>query len=500
MKYTIILFTTLLALNVVAQKKVKKVPAQKVVKNIEVKPAAYAIVKGHIKNNTDDFLDYGWDKYLGFTSASIPINKSGDFVQKINIIDGTKEYFLFAGDDGIPLWVVDKDTVELTWDANNVNKTLAIKTAKEWRAKQLMKMINQRWLFSKENYDIHVAVNDRKMTDSVKFEKINDLYNKEIDTLLSGDVYECTLQKATDLYFDYTKLLYSVKLLPKYSLIFRHPSEKSKMFETLNADKRFPPYKTESETYFRNSSSYRDFVFDYVRFNDIFTSSSALGAGDEYQKKMLPFAPSFDDYYTGLSTFRIIEMRDWFITKSIMQDFSSYAFADASAVYNDFITKVKTPFYADTLKTYYANLQRLKPGGPAPIFSLKDENGKMVSLSSFKGKTIYIDFWGVGCGPCIYDIKNNVPALHEKYKDKNIVFINICVDANEKDWKENLKKLDLHGVNLLAEGWTKNPICKAYNVNAIPHYYLLSSDGKIVNNNADGPGKSYYGQFDKLLK
>lgn len=201
-----------------------------------------------------------------------------------------------------------------------------------------------------------------------------------------------------------------------------------------------------------------------------------------------------------MAAFQLTELRDWFITKSIMFDFAHYSFNDAVGIYNDFIGKVETPFYADTLKTYYTNVQRLKPGVPAPGFSLKDENGKLVSLSSFKGKTVYIDFWGVGCGPCIYAIKNHVPALHEKYKDKNIVFINICVDSDEATWKRSLADLNLHGINLIAEGWTKNPTCKAYNINAIPHYYLIDSDGKIVNNNAQGPGSGIDREIDKLLK
>jgi peroxiredoxin len=500
MKYYFIATITLLSLSVSAQKSTKKTPPKTIKTTFAYVPVKYAIIKGHIKNNKEDFLDYGFERYLGYTSASIPVNKDGDFKQKINIPEGTNEFFIAAGDDGISLRVVDKDTVDLTWDAKDLTKTLVVKTAKEWRAKPLMQMIQQRWLFKKENDNMRVAVNDRKMPDSIKFEKINDLYNKEVETLIVSGIYESTMQEVTDLYFDYTKILLSHRLLPKYELIFKHPTEKSKMFETLNADKRNPPYKTESEVYFKASSSYRDFIFDYVRFNDPFSSSSVLGTGKEYENKMLPFAPSFNDYHSGLAAFKIIEMRDWFITKSIMEDFGYYDFTDATTVYKDFITKVKTPFYADTLKTYYGNVQRLKPGGPAPIFSLKDENGKMVSLNSFKGKTVYIDFWGVGCGPCIYDIKNNVPALHEKYKGKNIVFINICVDANENEWKENLKKLNLDGVNLLAQGWTKHPVCKAYNVDAIPHYYLLNNEGKIVNNNAEGPGKENYSQFDKLLK
>jgi peroxiredoxin len=494
MKYTIILFITLLALNVVAQ---KKVPAQKVVKNIEVKPAAYAIVKGHIKNNTDDFLDYGWDKYLGFTSASIPINKSGDFVQKIRLpTEFTGVYLDVNDDDDILLPLLDKDTVTLTWDEKNFKKTLVINANKLESTIDIKKCYDYRQLFSNEISKVYRESHDKKTADSTRFRTINELYNRQIASLLSGDPYPRTTQLAVDTYFENCKLLLSIKLLGKYELYLTSPVKNTQELQVLNNIKG---YQYESEDIFKKSEKYRDFLFDYIRFIQPFNSWGVRGVGTP--ENSLPFAPAWNDYYLGLASFHLYELRDWYVTKSIMEDFESYSFQDACDVYKDFIPKVKTAYYADTLKAYYSNIQRLKPGSPAPLFNLKDENGKTVSLALFKGKAVYIDFWGVGCGPCIYDIKNNVPALHEKYKDKNIVFINICVDANEKDWKDNLKKLNLHGVNLLAEGWTKNPVCKAYNIDAIPHYYLLNNEGKIVNNNSERPGEAeLHTQLDKLVK
>ena len=159
--------------------------------------------------------------------------------------------------------------------------------------------------------------------------------------------------------------------------------------------------------------------------------------------------------------------------------------------------------FRDTLQRFYESIQRLKPGSIAPSFTLKDASGKDISLSDLKGKVVYIDFWGVYCGPCIYDIKNYAGKLHEKYKDKNVAFVNICVDVNAKTWKENIEKLHLDGINLLAEGWTNHPVCAAYNVNGIPHYVLIDQEGKIVNNNADHPDRflgDQENQIDQLLK
>jgi peroxiredoxin len=186
-----------------------------------------------------------------------------------------------------------------------------------------------------------------------------------------------------------------------------------------------------------------------------------------------------------------------------MFGFGHYPFKDSEEAYKKFAAQIKTPMFREPLEQYYASVQRLKPGATAPTFTLKDIAGKNVSLSNFKGKVVYIDFWGVGCGPCIYDIKNYAAQMHEKYKNKDVVFVNICVDVKEKEWKENITKLKLEGVNLLAEGWTAHPVCKDYNVTGIPHYILIDQKGNIVNNNAGRMEEilgEHENQIDKLLK
>ncbi|MDB5158120.1 MAG: Peroxiredoxin [Mucilaginibacter sp.] len=478
MKHYALIIAMLLSLSATAQKTVTT-------------PVEYALIKGHIKNNNSEFLDYGSDNYLDFAVASITIDKDGNFSKKIRIDAPIKEIYLETG-TGIILPLKAKDTVELEWDANNFDGTLAIKTPNPLRATEFQKAFKQR-LFSQKSNGMRQGIYEPQKTDSAKFEEINDFYNAEMNYLLSGDTSVVTPKMVVDIYFDYTKLLWSQQLLPKYELFLKKTLDKPGLTSWLTENKKYKPYKVESEEYFKISSNYRNFLFDYVRYPPTVIETHK---GSTYTA----LSSSQRDYYSGLSTLVNTEMREWFVTKSIMLDFQFYPFADATEVYKDFITKVKTTYYGDTLKTFYANIQRLKPGSPAPVFTLKNEEGKTVSLSDFKGKNVYIDFWGVGCGPCVYAIKNEVPSLHERYKDKNIVFVNICVDSDEKQWKESIKNLKLTGINLHAEGWTKHPVCKAYNVTAIPHYYLLNQEGKIVNNNSQGASKYVYPDLDKLLK
>ena len=357
-------------------------------------------------------------------------------------------------------------------------------------------------LYIPEFMDLLQSFNKDKLTDSVKFTKINALYNKEIEFLGKDGPYLHTRKMAIDIYYRYASLLRENNLLRGYDLFLLHPRliNDSQILSTLSITFRDgKPYKRESEDAFKTSSNYRTFLFDYVRFNKPLNSWEPLGNETEWKEKLLPFTPVWDTYYAGLSGFLIKEIRDWFIVKSIMDGFNHYSFEESAAVYHAFLALDKAPYFVDTLKNFYAVVQRVKPGLSAPEFTLKNEEGQPVSLSDFKGNVVYIDFWGVNCGPCMNDIQNNVPKLHEKYKDKNIVFINICVDSEEKEWKESLKESNLHGVNLIAPGWTNNKACIAYGIQGIPHYYLINKDGKTVNNNSRMYMPALNSEIDKLL-
>lgn len=479
MKYLTLLLAVLFGLKAAAQ-------------NQKPAPVAYAIIKGHIKNHTEDMWDYSEATYLDYITLSVPVDKNGDFIKRLKIDEKYRTVF-FRDGQGLVVNLQKNDTITVAFDNQDIYNTISIHALQTDRDKELQTFIALRKFENNLSPELQDIFGNKDLADSAKFRKLNQLYNKEIEILFAGGLRDNYIDRATDIYFHYARYLNSLRLLPAYDLFIEHPTEITKNIPLLR-DKKV--YTFESDTWYRNNPEYRDFVFDYVRFHTPFNSWE-VGSG-----KYAPSLYGFSDCYNGLASFHTLEMRDWFITKTLMFNFQYAPFNDASAAYKEFAGKVLTPKYADTLKQFFVNIQRLRPGVPAPGFTLKDDNGKQVSLAQLKGKVVYIDFWGVGCGPCVYDIKNEVPGLHDKYKDKNIVFVNVCVDSNESEWKAGLKKLNLNGINLIAEGWTKNPMCQNYNINGIPHYFLIDTEGKIVDNNSPRPGdkQMLYDKLDKLLK
>ena len=59
-----------------------------------------------------------------------------------------------------------------------------------------------------------------------------------------------------------------------------------------------------------------------------------------------------------------------------------------------------------------------KEGEDAPNFTLKNLDGKEISLSEFRGKHVLVNFWATWCGPCKIEMPS-LEALYKRFKDKN---------------------------------------------------------------------------------
>lgn len=112
----------------------------------------------------------------------------------------------------------------------------------------------------------------------------------------------------------------------------------------------------------------------------------------------------------------------------------------------------------------------------APGFTLPDLNGKMVSLSDFRGKWVVLDFWGSWCGWCV----KGFPALKEAYKkygDK-IVIIGIDCNESEEEWREGVKKHELLWLNVY--NGNDRALYEAYNITGFPTKAIINPEGRLV--------------------
>ncbi|RBQ12058.1 peroxiredoxin family protein [Pedobacter miscanthi] len=122
-------------------------------------------------------------------------------------------------------------------------------------------------------------------------------------------------------------------------------------------------------------------------------------------------------------------------------------------------------------------------GKQAKDFNLPDSSGKMISLSSFKGKYIFIDFWASWCGPCRAE-NPNVQKVFDQYSSRGLTVIGISVDGksygSKKSWINAVKQDGMRWIQLLDSVNGDHPASKLYNVNAIPRNFLIDPTGKII--------------------
>ena len=142
-------------------------------------------------------------------------------------------------------------------------------------------------------------------------------------------------------------------------------------------------------------------------------------------------------------------------------------------------------------------LTKMAEGTKAPAFSLTDLNKKTVSLSDFKGKYVYLDFWASWCMPCLQEMK-----LKQNLKDKyssDIAFVSISIDKNYKAYKSYLdKNKNLNSVFLY--GGNADSLRELFNVKAIPAFYLIDKDGDLLKSPAKKPSENIEELFQQLSK
>ena len=140
------------------------------------------------------------------------------------------------------------------------------------------------------------------------------------------------------------------------------------------------------------------------------------------------------------------------------------------------------------------NPELLKTGATAPMFTLKDNNGKDLSLSDLKGKHVVIDFWGTWCPWCVKGIPE-MKTSYEKYSDKLEILSVDCGDK-EGDWKDAVKELEMTWKNVFD---AKNEVAEQYEIQGFPTKIVLDPEGNILKVFV-GESEEFYQYLDNILK
>ncbi|MFF2456455.1 thiol-disulfide oxidoreductase ResA [Peribacillus simplex] len=120
--------------------------------------------------------------------------------------------------------------------------------------------------------------------------------------------------------------------------------------------------------------------------------------------------------------------------------------------------------------------ESLRKGSDAPNFVLTDMKGKEHKLSDYKGKGVFLNFWGTYCKPCEYEM----PYMDNQYKNFKEQGVEIlAVNVGESDYAVNnfITKHDLTFPVMIDKG---REVENAYRVDVLPVTFLVDKEGKVI--------------------
>lgn len=151
--------------------------------------------------------------------------------------------------------------------------------------------------------------------------------------------------------------------------------------------------------------------------------------------------------------------------------------------------------HAGTVPTNRPQAERETANNPEASFDLKlrDVKGNLISLSDFKGKVIFINFWATWCPPCVAEM----PSINKLYEQvgNEVVFVMISMDDNFEKAVSFRKRKD-YGLPVYQ---TAGPIPAMYRSRAIPATYVIDAHGKLVFSHK-GMANYNSNEFKKFLK
>ena len=153
--------------------------------------------------------------------------------------------------------------------------------------------------------------------------------------------------------------------------------------------------------------------------------------------------------------------------------------------YENMDPTIKASAIGKELEERISILTKVEPGKPAQAFTQADVNGNPVSLASYKGKYVLVEFWASWCGPCRAE-NPNLLEQYNLYKNKGFDIVGVSLDDNKEKWTTAIAKDGMPWTQVSdLKGWN-NMVALLYGVRAVPASFLIDPAGKIVANDLRG--------------
>ncbi len=119
-------------------------------------------------------------------------------------------------------------------------------------------------------------------------------------------------------------------------------------------------------------------------------------------------------------------------------------------------------------------------GKQVPDFSLPDADGHPISLASYRGKYLLVDFWASWCGPCRAE-NPNVVKVHSEFKNKkNFAILGVSLDKDKADWQKAIREDGLDWMQISDLKFWNSKAVSTFQFEGIPFNLLIDPQGKVI--------------------
>jgi thiol-disulfide isomerase/thioredoxin len=260
-----------------------------------------------------------------------------------------------------------------------------------------------------------------------------------------------------------------------FSEAFLHFIESEIRYETFSMLMEYPRIYTNVRK--PNKSSWLPVgYYDFLEHEDLFDDRSLLSDQyrrfvDLYLKYQYQLLDALGHTWSGSVNRRMFELAEQLLPErtSMHQQsiylhriFSRGDLTEAQDLYMHYMDRQPPVAYAEPVRWAYEQANSLIPGFMAPDFTLSSWDGQDVSLSDFRDRVVFLDFWASWCAPCISQVpyaKKLKERVSDEIGSQNLVFLYVSVDTDEEAWRQGVTQHGIEGVHLWADGWAWHLSC-----------------------------------------
>jgi len=420
----------------------------------------YAIISGKITNKplgeiTINSMDRSFTEVL-------KIYEDGSFIDTLTT--DITSFVLYDGENPIFLSIEPGNDLNINYDAQDFSNSLSI-TGKGSEVSNylLAKRKNEQDMFgnSAETYSLN------EFDFKAKFKDIKKA-NEDLLANTKGLTDDFIAKEKRDLHYFY------LMRLQDYESAHKHFTKKQDFKVSDDFLSEYEGFDFSNAEDFKSSNNYKGIVTNHY-----------TNKAKELSKK-----EAIADDLAFVKIVSAIENES--IRNGLLFDFANYNMGyskDIEGFFEAFLATSSNENNNELITEKYNKLTAVAKGKASPKF-IDYENfaGGTTSLDDLKGKYVYIDVWATWCGPC----KREIPFLKDiekKYHNKNIEFVSLSIDkVSDRDkWKSMVTDEELGGIQLFADNDWKSSFVKDYQINGIPRFILIDTEGNIVDPNAPRP-------------